>query len=121
MQSSLPTNSQEVSSRQTQLQFTSRIRLDKKFAYKINQMVSLLDQIDQELAPDSPVRNSDEYQELRKYKKIDRITTIVADLAPALANAGDFSKSSLEARMAVGYEQACNILEQRDEAEAIRQ
>jgi hypothetical protein len=66
------------------------------------------------------VRTSAEYQALRKYKKIDRITTVVADLSPALANAGDFSKSRIEARMAVGYEQACHILEQQEEAEAIQ-
>ena len=45
---------------------------------------------------------------LRAHRKIDHLNVVTSNLPPELSNAGDFSRSSIEARIHAGYEDAMN-------------
>ena len=95
-----------VTNRMLQLQYTNRLKLDGKFFEKFNNFIELVEQIDNTLEEDHPVRQSEGYKELHKYKRIDAASVIRAHLPPELANAGDFSKASIEGRIEAGYRDA---------------
>jgi predicted acylesterase/phospholipase RssA len=96
----------DVIHRTMQLQYASRLRLDEAFFSKFDRVVDLMDALDAELAPDSPIRDAPEFRELRGYRKINRFNVVTATLPRRLANAADFSRASIEARIRAGYEDA---------------
>ena len=105
-QSPIPDDMADVINRMLQLQYTNRLKLDGKFFEKFNNFIELVEQIDNTLEEDHPVRQSEGYKELHKYKRIDAASVIRAHLPPELANASDFSKASIEGRIEAGYRDA---------------
>ena len=55
---------------------------------------------------DSPIRSDRLFTTLRAHRKIDHLSVVTSSLSPELSNAGDFSRSSIEARIGAGYEDA---------------
>lgn len=106
MEASIPKNMMEVLNRMIQLQYTSRLMLDRKFFKKINAFIDMVQKIDMIIPKDSDVRQDEGYKELCGHKKIDAFKVISANLAHELSNATDFSKASIEARIEVGYRDA---------------
>jgi NTE family protein len=102
----IPKDMRGIISRMTQLQYTSRLKMDRKFFAKINKMVDLLQKIHDTLPEDSPIRQDEDYKELRSHKKIDAFQVITSNLPPELSNASDFSKRSIEERIEAGYQSA---------------
>lgn len=105
-QSPIPENMPDVVNRMLQLQFTNRLKLDGKFFEQFNSYIGMIEKIDETLEEDHPVRQTEGYKELQKYKRIDAASVIRAHLPPELTNAGDFSKASIEERIEAGYRDA---------------
>ncbi|MBV8993109.1 MAG: patatin-like phospholipase family protein, partial [Pseudonocardiales bacterium] len=63
MEAALPQSLPEVINRMVQLQYTSRIKLDKKLFDKIDRLISLIKRVDAELPADSSIRAEKDYQE----------------------------------------------------------
>jgi predicted acylesterase/phospholipase RssA len=105
-QSPIPGDMADVVNRMLQLQYTNRLKLDGKFFEKFNNYIELVEEIDSTLEGDHPVRQTEGYKELQKYKRIDAASVICAHLPPELSNASDFSKASIEGRIDAGYRDA---------------
>jgi len=101
----------DVLNRIVQLEYTSRINLDKRLSNTIGGWIKLFDDIDAALdrSPATSevraIRATKEYQDLRRHRRID-IKVIPARLDGDLTNAGDFSRSSIEARIDAGSRDA---------------
>lgn len=106
MQASIPKNMMEVLNRMIQLQYSSRLMLDRKFFKKIGAFIDMIQKIDMIIPKDSDIRQDEGYRELCSHKKIDAFKVISANLAHELSNAADFSKASIEARIEAGYRDA---------------
>jgi NTE family protein len=106
MRAAIPRSLDDVLQRMVQLQYTSRLTLDKKFFDKIDRLVDLMARIDEGLPKGSDVRTDPTYREMRAYRKIDHFNVVTSGLPPALSNASDFSRSSIEARIQAGYDDA---------------
>jgi NTE family protein len=105
-QSPIPDDMADVVNRMLQLQYTNRLKLDGKFFEKFNNYIELVEEIDSTLEGDHPVRQTEGYKELQKYKRIDAASVIRAHLPPERSNASDFSKASIEGRIDAGYRDA---------------
>jgi len=105
-QSPVPGDMADVVNRMLQLRYTNRLKLDGKFFEKFNSYIGLVEEIDNTLEEDHPVRQTEGYNELKKYKRIDAASVIRAHLPPELTNASDFSKASIEKRIDAGYRDA---------------
>jgi NTE family protein len=106
MEAPIPATMPDVLERMVHLQYTSRLKLDEKFFDRIDRVVDLVDRIDAELPPDSPIRRDPVYQEVRGYRKINRFHVLTSSLPPELSKASDFSRASIEARIQAGYDDA---------------
>jgi NTE family protein len=106
MEGPRPTSLPDAINRMVQLQYTSRLKLDQKLFDKIDRMITIMESVDAELPKDSPVRSSDEYKEMLSHRRIDSFTIIEAKLDHDLANASDFSRSSIDTRIEAGYNEA---------------
>jgi len=102
-QAPIPGDMADVVNRMLQLQYTNRLKLDGKFFAKYNSYIGLVEAIDDTLEEDHPIRRSEGYKELQKYKRIDAASVILAHLPPELSNASDFSRASIEGRIDAGY------------------
>lgn len=106
MNAPIPDTMQEVLQRMVQLQYTSRLKLDKTFFDKISQFVDLMDQIDLGLPANSKIRQNPTYEALRAHRKINHFNVVTSSLSPALSKASDFSRSTIQARIQAGYDDA---------------
>jgi NTE family protein len=106
MQAPLPQSLPEVVNRMTQMQYTSRIKLDKKLFNKVNNMIGLIERVNAELPAKSPLRSDPGYKDMLAHRRIDSFKIIDAELDHNLANAADFSRSSIEGRIDTGYDDA---------------
>jgi predicted acylesterase/phospholipase RssA len=102
----VPRTMPEVLQRMVQLQYMSRLKLDRAFFGTIDRLVDLLQRIDAALPADSDIRRDACYQELRAHRKIDRFHVVTATFPSELADANDFSPCSIEARIQAGYDDA---------------
>lgn len=62
--------------------------------------------MDAELPADSPVRSDETYQKMLGHRRINSFKVIKANLDHDLTRGSDFSRSSVEARIDVGYDDA---------------
>ncbi len=67
-------------------------------AYELGVLKAIYDQ--------RPVRSEKDYQNMLGHRRIDSFKVIEANLDHDLANASDFSRSSVEARIETGYDDA---------------
>ena len=106
MRAAVPRTFTDVLKRMVQLQYTSRLTLDKSFFDQISGLVDLIAAVDDALPADSAIRSDPLFTKLRTHRKIDHLNVVTSNLPPELSNAGDFSRSSIEARIRAGYEDA---------------
>ena len=100
-----PTNMAEVSNRLGQLMFASKLRIDQKMFYVVNQTIDFMNKIDKYIPPE--LRKHPEYRNIfGRHKKIDALTVVTAKFAKDRGNAGDFSADTIEYRIKAGYEDA---------------
>jgi NTE family protein len=106
MNAPIPRQLSEVYQRMVRLQYTSRLKLDKKFFDKIDGVVDLVEKLELSLPESSDIRQDPAYQELRSYRKINHFNVVTSNLSARLSNAGDFSQASVNARIDAGYHDA---------------
>ena len=116
MNAPIPRTMRDVLQRMVQLQYTSRLTLDEKFFDQTDRVVDLLAKIDQfvDLSEDRwgpsrgqcDIRSDPTYGELRAHRKINHLNVVTSSLPAELSNASDFSRSSVEARIQAGSEDA---------------
>jgi predicted acylesterase/phospholipase RssA len=106
MRSAVPRTMQDVLQRMVQLQYTSRLTLNARFFDRIARVVDLVDRVDAALPADSDIRDDPTYRRVRAYRRIDHLNVITSSLPPELSNASDFSRTSVEARIQAGYDDA---------------
>jgi predicted acylesterase/phospholipase RssA len=66
----------------------------------------LVDRVDAALPADSDIRDDPTYRRVRAYRRIDHLNVVTSSLPPELSNASDFSRTSVEARIQAGYDDA---------------
>ena len=96
----------DVLQRMTQLQYTSRLQVDKQFFDKIDRFVDLMEKVDQSLPAGSSIRKDPTYTAMAAHRKINHFNVVTSSLPPGLSNASDFSRTSIEARIQAGYDDA---------------
>jgi NTE family protein len=106
MHAPTPRNMPEVVGRMIQLLFASRLRIDKEFFDKIDRFVDLMAKIDQDLPECSDIRGDLTYKAMCAHQKINHFNVVTSNLPPGLSNPTDFSRSSIEARIRAGYDDA---------------
>ncbi len=106
MRSELPVNLVEVQDRITQLLFSSKLILDEELFQHMDHYVDLIQQIDQALPPDSPIRNHPGFKDLKRHRKIDSFLVFTMATSESHSGASDFSKAAIERRIASGYQDA---------------
>jgi NTE family protein len=106
MNAPLPRTMHDVLQRMVELQYASRLKLDKKFFDKIDRVVDLMAKIEESLPEGSEIRSDPTYKEMRAYRKINHFNVVTSRLPAQLSNAADFSRSSIHARIKAGYEDA---------------
>jgi NTE family protein len=106
MNAPIPATMADVLQRMVQLQYTSRLQVDKKFFDKIDRFVDLMAKIDEGLPSNSSIRKDPAYEAMRAHRKINHFNVVTSNLPPALSNASDFSRSSIQARIQAGYDDA---------------
>jgi hypothetical protein len=97
-----------VLQRMVQLQYTSRLTLDGDLFNQMSNVIDLITTVDDALPADSPIRSNPLFTTLRTHRKIDHLNVVTSSLPPELSNAGDFSRSSIEARIRAGHQDAMN-------------
>jgi len=106
MKAPIPATMYDVLQRMFQLQYTSRLTLDEKFFDTIDQVVDLMSKIDESLPEDSDIRSDPVYAKMRAHRKINHFNIVTSSLPAELSNVSDFSRSSIEARIQAGYDDA---------------
>jgi NTE family protein len=107
MHAPIPRTLPDVLDRMIRLQYTSRLTLDEKLFDKINGLVDLIAQVDRELPPDSPLKRNQTYRSLLTHRRINYPPSVVTSTLPTdLSNPSDFSRSTIDARIKRGYEDA---------------
>ncbi len=124
---SVPSSIPDVINRVFNLSFSSKLNLDKKLfqqtndyielANNVEKLIKIFDNLDEtlkqdprlkDIAPivDDIIKNHKGYKDLIDHKKIDYFTLIPFTAGPGLANASDFSKATIEARIKAGDQEA---------------
>ena len=98
----IPTNMLEVFDRMTELQFANKTGKDVELAQKINKLVAII----QELPGGRAALKQPDFADLAKYKVFDNIIAIENDEQEPVSSSADFSKESIERRIAAGYRDA---------------
>jgi len=106
MRSGVPRTMHDVLGRMVALQYTSRLTLNARYFDRIARVVDLVDRVDAALPAESEIRDDPTYRRVRAYRRIDHLNVVTSSLPPELSNAGDFSRSSVEARIQAGYNDA---------------
>ena len=65
-----------------------------------------MEKLDAALPDRADIRNDPTYKELRSYRKINHFNVVTSSLPAKLSNAADFSRSSIEARIKAGHDDA---------------
>jgi hypothetical protein len=105
----VPRTFTDVLQRMVQLQYTSRLTLDGDLFDQMSNLIDLIDLIaavEDALPTGSTIRSDPLFTKLRAHRKIDHLNVVTSSLPPQLSNAGDFSRSSIEARIRAGYQDA---------------
>lgn len=93
-----------------EIQFSNKIRFNKELTEKINEYIEVINEIEQIVPIDSPIKQLPGYQRLINYKYIHNIIYI-ENKDPENVNAAfDFSSNSLGRRIDAGYRDAGNAL-----------
>jgi NTE family protein len=98
-----PTNLAEVTDRMIELIFANKLERDARIAKTINRFVLLVEEMVARHPEDAGLLKRPEFEALRKYKALDSIVQITNTRPEGANAASDFSRPTLEARVAAGY------------------
>jgi NTE family protein len=110
----IPEDMLQVFDRTFEIAFSNKIGWDVNKVRQINEYVETIKAIDNTLPKESPVRRSEGYRLLKKYKKIGNVIYVTNSMPEAVFAPFDFSQHSIEARCESGYEDADKALRRQD-------
>ncbi len=102
----VPRNMPGVADRMIELIFANKIEKDVKIAETINRFVRLVEAMVARNPGAAGLLERPEYLALRRYKALDRIVQITNTRDEPANAASDFSRATIEARIAAGYADA---------------
>jgi Patatin phospholipase len=103
----MPKNMLNVWDRMIEIQFSNKTKKDVALAQKINKLIAAIERLQ-----GVPAHHSDsltqlpEFADLAKYKVFDNIIAITNDVPEEISSSADFSKASIDRRIAAGYHDA---------------
>jgi predicted acylesterase/phospholipase RssA len=100
----LPKTMINVWDRMIEIQFSNKTKKDAELAQKINKLIAVIERLQGVPAhhKDSLTQLPD-FADLAKYKVFDNIVAITNDVPEEASSSADFSKASIERRIAAGY------------------
>lgn len=103
----IPKTMINVWDRMTEIQFSNKTKKDVALAQKINKLIAAIERLQGVPAhhKDSLTQLPD-FADLAKYKVFDNIVSITNDAPEEVSSSADFSKASIERRIAAGYHDA---------------
>lgn len=108
---SIPKNMLEVFDRMTELHFANKTAKDVALARKINKLVAIIEELQGARAGEAgSVLLKPDFADLAKYKVFDNIVTIANAEPEPVSSSADFSRASIERRIAAGYRDAALAL-----------
>lgn len=102
-QAPLPAQFADVIERAFEITFASKLKLDLKLFRKLNAIIELVEEIEEALPADSPVRQLPAYRRLRDYRHIDHLLVISNQADKEMGGPADFSRATIQRRIAAGY------------------
>jgi hypothetical protein len=103
----IPKTMINVWDRMTEIQFSNKTKKDVALAQKINKLIAALERLQ-----GVPAHHADsltqlpEFADLAKYKVFDNIIAITNNAPEEVSSSADFSKASIDRRIAAGYRDA---------------
>jgi predicted acylesterase/phospholipase RssA len=108
----LPTNMYQVALRMFEMLLQNKLRADSETAHRYARFISILQQVDEQLPPDAPVRKERDWEAVMNYALLHEIRMI--DIKkPAQENLADFSRAAILRRIRAGYDETKRSLEER--------
>lgn len=107
----IPKTMINVWDRMIEIQFSNKTKKDVALAQKINKLIAAIERLQ-----GVPAHHKDlltqlpDFADLAKYKVFDNIVTITNDTPEEVSSSSDFSKASIERRIAAGYHDAMTAL-----------
>jgi NTE family protein len=104
---SIPKNIINVWDRMIEIQFSNKTKKDVALAQKINKLIAAIERLQ-----GVPAHHADsltqlpEFADLAKYKVFDNIIAITNDTPEEVSSSADFSKASIDRRIAAGHHDA---------------
>ncbi|MEE9935514.1 MAG: patatin-like phospholipase family protein [Deltaproteobacteria bacterium] len=88
------------------LLFSGKFALDRKLYGKYSAFVDVMQKIDAALPAASPIRKHEGYRDLIRHRKMDRVIVIGEEGTGAVGSGSDFTRRTLERRIADGFNDA---------------
>jgi NTE family protein len=103
----MPKNMLNVWDRMIEIQFSNKTKKDVALAQKINKLIAAIERLQGVPAHDAEsLTQLPEFADLAKYKVFDNIIAITNDAPEKISSSADFSKASIDRRIAAGYRDA---------------
>jgi Patatin phospholipase len=103
----MPKNMLNVWDRMIEIQFSNKTKKDVALAQKINKLLAAIERLQGVPAHDAEsLTQLPEFADLAKYKVFDNIIAITNDVPEEISSSADFSKASIDRRIAAGYHDA---------------
>jgi len=103
----MPKNMLNVWDRMVEIQFSNKTKKDVALAQKINKLIAAIERLQGVPAHDAEsLTQLPEFADLAKYKVFDNIIAITNDAPEQISSSADFSKASIDRRIAAGYHDA---------------
>ena len=110
-QGTIPKNMLEVFDRMTELQFANKTGKDVELAQTINKLVAIIEELQGAKAGEAgSVLLKPDFAELAKYKVFENIISISNRDPEPVSSSADFSRNSIDRRVAAGYRDAAVAL-----------
>jgi hypothetical protein len=104
---SIPKNIMNVWDRMIEIQFSNKTKNDVALAQKINKLIAAIERLQGVPAHDAAsLTQLPEFADLAKYKVFDNIIAITNETPEEISSSTDFSKTSIDRRIAAGYHAA---------------
>jgi NTE family protein len=103
----MPKNMLNVWDRMIEIQFSNKTKKDVALAQNINKLIAAIERLQGVPAHDAEsLTQLPEFADLAKYKVFDNIIAITNDVPEEISSSADFSKASIDRRIASGYHDA---------------
>ncbi len=103
----LPTTISEITERVKEIIFESKLKLDYKTFEQMNDTIDLMQEIDQVLDQNSPIRNNETFKKLLDHEKINPPVLLQYE-AEGVEGTDNFTPEAMDFRVRQGYRDAIN-------------